>query len=75
VAVGDPCYDYYSMKPGKITKFDSGPREDSYHDPLMQGSLTPWFTFEHNDGTREYLNGQRICSLDQARRKGWPGAS
>jgi hypothetical protein len=71
VGVGDPAYDYYTMKPGAIIKFDSGERTDKFHSWDMQGSLTPWFTFEHTDGTRQYLNGQRICSVAMAKSKGW----
>ena len=55
---GDAAYDYYCMKPGEIGR------------DLGRG----WFDFEHSDGTVEMLNGQRICSLEHARRMRWPGA-
>lgn len=72
---GDHAYDYYSMKPGRILKFDQDvERTDAYHGPLMQGSLTPWFIFQHDEGTRQYLNGQRICSDEGAKRQGFPNA-
>ena len=72
---GDHAYDYYSMKPGVIEKFDSDtPREDMFVGPLQQGSLKPWFRFRHDDGRSEYLNGQRICSDQMAIRKGYPNA-
>jgi hypothetical protein len=71
---GDHAYDYYSMKPGRIEKFDSDAREDTNFGPLMQGSSKPWFRFRHDDGGAQYLNGQRICSDEAAKRKGWPGA-
>lgn len=58
---GDQAYDYYSMKPGKIG-------EDAR---AFEGG---WFTFEHTDGTTELLNGQRICTMGYAIRRGFPGA-
>jgi hypothetical protein len=60
VQEGDMVYDYYSMKPGKIGK--------------PADIQTGWFDFEHTDGSRLTLNGQRICSLAFAARKNWPGA-
>jgi hypothetical protein len=75
VGLNEPCYDYYCMKPGRIIAFDKDEREDRYFDSMMQGSIKPWFTFEHTDGTRQYLNGQRICSLAYAKRNKYPGAS
>jgi hypothetical protein len=57
---GDRAYDYYNMKPGKIGKLDS----------LQSG----WFDFYHDDGTRCFLNGQRICSVEYAKRRGFKDA-
>jgi hypothetical protein len=75
IGIGESAYDYYSMKPGKIVEFDSyQEREDAYYGRDMQGSLKPWFTFEHTDGTRQYLNGQRICSVEYAKMKGFKNA-
>ena len=54
--VGDRAFNYYDHKPGTIQ------------------SLSPdgWFDFHHEDGTSALLNGERICSLDFARRfHGW----
>lgn len=77
VGVNEPVYDYYSMKPCKIVEFDNVERTDEYISHDQQGSLTPWFTVQHTDtegnpvGSRQYLNGQRICSVEMAKRKGW----
>lgn len=60
---GDRAYDYYSMKAGHI-----GP-ESSF---CMAPDL--WFDFLHDDGTHNVLNGQRICSIEYARRRGFKGA-
>jgi hypothetical protein len=59
---GDRAYNYYDMKPGKIGKF-SGNVPD------------PWFDFDHDDGTRALLNGQRICSVEFAKRRGFRDAN
>lgn len=53
---GERAYDYYSMKPGYIG-------EASHSDG--------WFTFHHDDGTQCLLNGQRICSVEFAKRRGF----
>lgn len=58
---GDRVYDYYSMKPGVIERF-VGDMPD------------PWFDVRHDDGTVNVLNGQRICSMEFARRRGFKGA-
>lgn len=77
VGINEPVYDYYSMKPCYIIKFDAGERTDEFHSWDMQGSTMPWFTVQHTDTegnpvqSRQYLNGQRICSVDMAKRKGW----
>lgn len=57
---GDRAYDYYSMEPGVIGKLE----------PLQNG----WFDFHHDKGRRLLLNGQRICTLEYAKRRGFPGA-
>ena len=56
LAVGDPAFDYYNMKAGRF--------EDL---PDAQG----WAHFRHDDGGRDLLNGERVCSLAHARRMGW----
>jgi hypothetical protein len=60
VAKGDRAYNYYDMKPGVVGEQDS--------------SFADWFTFNHDDGSRALLNGQRICSMAFARRRGFKGA-
>jgi hypothetical protein len=59
---GDWVYDYYSMKPGLI----------------VPGSITHmpdvWFDVAHDGGGQAMLNGQRICSIEYARRRGFKGA-
>ena len=57
---GDRAYDYYSRKAGHID--EAGPD--------AQG----WFDFNHDGGTRAYLDGSRICSIQYAIRKGWVNA-
>jgi hypothetical protein len=74
VGIGDLCYDYYTMKPGAIERFDDDERVDVYHSSLMQGSTFPWFRFRHTDGTCTYLNGQRICSRERALIERFPNA-
>lgn len=56
VEVGDPAFDYYSMKRGRFTQ------------PLDKAG---WGWFEHDDGTRELLNGERVCSLAHAWKMEW----
>lgn len=58
---GDRAYDYYNMKPGTIGK-DAGSHPD------------PWFDFNHDDGTVCLLNGQRICTIEYAKRRGFKDA-
>jgi hypothetical protein len=58
---GDRAYNYYDMKAGRIGK-------------LAGNMPDPWFYFHHDDGTRTTLNGQRICSIEFARRRNFKGA-
>ena len=62
VRVGDRVYNYYDMKPGRIDRF-VGYMPDA------------WFDVAHDDGTVSVLNGQRICSLEFAQRRGFRDAS
>lgn len=74
VGEGDRVYGFHSqMCVGtiRIGSMGSEAREDVYHASDMQGSTMPWFTVDFDNGTREYLNGQRVCSLEYARRRGW----
>lgn len=59
VRSGDRVFNYYDRKAGTIE-----------HQPDSSG----WFDVKHDDGTRAYLNGERICSLAFAARKGWVNA-
>jgi hypothetical protein len=56
LGVGDRAFNYYDRKSGAI----EGP---VYSDG--------WFEFRHDDGSRTSLNGERICSIGFAQRKGW----
>ena len=60
---GDRVYNYYDMKPGVI-------REGS----VMQAP-DPWFNVDHDDGTTSLLNGQRICTIEFAKRRGFKDAN
>jgi len=60
VREGDRAYNYYDMKPGVIGKQD--------------GSFPKWFEFNHDDGTTTNLNGQRICTIEYARQRGFKDA-
>lgn len=72
VGVGDRVFNYYEGKAGTIREFDKGEeRVDTNHGRWMQGSSMPWFDLEHDDGTHQYLNGQRVASLEGARRQGY----
>lgn len=59
---GDRAYNYYDMKPGVIVPGSI----------VMAPDL--WFVFAHDDGTRCTLNGQRICTIEFARRRGFKDA-
>jgi hypothetical protein len=41
------------------------------HTILTAPDSQGWFYLSREDDTRELLNGERICSLDHARRMGW----
>lgn len=56
VIPGDRVFNYYDRKWGWIVEA-----------PDSAG----WFDVKHDDGTTGYLNGERICSLAFATRKGW----
>lgn len=56
VSTGDRVFNYYDMEAGTIG-------EDAGQDG--------WFTFHADGGKRTLLNGERICSLAYAARKGW----
>lgn len=58
VRAGDRAYNYYDMQPGVIGR-DNG---------------NGWFDFQQDDGRIKTLNGERVCSLEYAKRRGFPGA-
>lgn len=53
---GDRVFSHYSMRQGTL-KVSFG--FDGWHDLI------------YDDGTRDYLNGERMCGLAHARRMGW----
>lgn len=56
VAIGAPAFNYYGMKRGRF-------------DGQLDDAGWGWFT--HDDGTRDLLNGERVCSLAHAQKMGW----
>lgn len=52
---GAAVFSHYSMREGVIGT----------------GDPTGWFYLVYPDGGRDLLNGERICSLQHARRMGW----
>lgn len=54
---GDRAYNYYDMKPGVIDT-----------DPDDAG----WFRFKNDWGGIDILNGPRICTIEYAKRRGFP---
>ncbi len=75
VGEGDKVYGFHSqMCVGTMGEIPNGPhdeRKDKYHGPYMQGSTDPWFMVEFENGKREMLNGQRVCSVEGAKRLGY----
>jgi len=74
VGEGDKVYGFHSqLTVGtiRVGSMGSEDRQDEYHDRLMQGSTMPWFTVDFDNGKSEYLNGQRVCSVEHAQRQGW----
>lgn len=56
VGRGDRVFNYYDRKVGVIAS---------------DVDTAGWFDVDHDDGTRAYLDGSRICSLGFAQRRGW----
>jgi hypothetical protein len=52
---GDQAYDYYDFNLGTIHDIDA----------------SGWFDLVTEDGRRLYRNGQRVCSVAFAQRRGW----
>jgi len=67
---GDRAFNYYDMKLGYIhptremTDYTAAGHETNPNQDL-------WFDFMHDEGGVAILNGQRICSIRFAERKGW----
>lgn len=55
VGENDRAFNYYDRKAGYIGQADTG----------------GWFDFHHDDGTVALLNGDRICTIEFATKKGW----
>lgn len=74
VGEGDQVYGYHSqLTVGviRVGSMGSEEREDQYHGPLMQGSKKPWFTVDFDNGKSELLNGERVSSVEGARKLGY----
>ncbi len=76
---GDRAFNFYDMKPGTIGYVSLFPQPDTTKgqgEPGGPGSPRDtwtnfWFDFEEDDGGISSLDGSRICSVEQARAKGW----
>lgn len=68
---GDRVYNYYDMVPGTI---ELRPSDVSNipDDPNIKVDI--WFEFKPDGGGVTILNGQRICSMDFARSRGFRSA-
>ena len=62
LTIGDRAYDYDSKKLGVI-----GSVQVYFADSV-------WFDFSHDDGTSTLLHGQRLYSVEFARKRGFKGA-
>lgn len=74
VGEGDRVYGFHSqMCVGTIRVGSMGKEEEQheYHDRYMQGSTKPWFVVDFDNGKSELLNGQRVASIEGARRLGY----
>jgi len=60
---GDRVYNYYDMKPCVIVPNTIRMMPDA------------WFDTEDDTGRTTVLNGQRICTLQYAQRRGFPNAA
>jgi hypothetical protein len=54
---GDRLFNYYDLRVGTVGEIN----------PLDRG----WFDFKHDNGTSAFLNGERVCSLEYAKVRGW----
>ena len=73
---GDAVYNYYDMKPGKIKLTEDD--QNDLNEPRVTKRFRKrdlWFYFHPDDGgQQQLLNGERICSLEFARVRGFRGA-
>jgi hypothetical protein len=53
---GDRVFNYYDRKLGEI---------------ISPPDSAGWFDVRQDDGTTAYLNGERICTIEYAMRRGW----
>jgi hypothetical protein len=54
---GDRMFNYYAMQAGTVVAVR----------PTHDG----WFDFRNDDGSRDILNGERVCGFAHASRMGW----
>jgi hypothetical protein len=67
---GTRVYNYYDMKPGVIENI----RQDDF-DEAVNLKRDLWFYVKHDDGSKALLNGERICTIEFAKRRGFKNAS
>jgi hypothetical protein len=60
LTTGDRAFNYYDHEAGTIGEIDQRPDGGSH-----------WFDFKQDNGCGKSLNGERICSVEYAERRGW----
>lgn len=68
---GDRVYNYYDMVPGTI-RIRMYEVTQITTDTNIRSDI--WFEFVRDDGQTTILNGQRICTMDFAKRRGFRDA-
>jgi hypothetical protein len=73
---GDRAYNYYDMKPGRIPEAEPGWRwhDQSPSAQFINYNQDVWVDFQEDDGGVSLLNGQRLCSMAFAVRRGFKNA-
>lgn len=73
VSAGDLVYDYYDMEPGFIVEgsLDKMPSRREGQPVPFDAKRDIWFTVRTDSG-QHILNGERICSVSYAVRRGFP---
>jgi hypothetical protein len=73
---GDLVYNYYDMWPGHI-EMDNTLQEELSEPGIRRSARKRdfWFYVVPENGQRTLLNGERICSMEYAARRGFKGAS